>query len=129
MASKSARRTSGVVDNARGVGRDVQADEELPGLHPSKQPAGGGRIAKVLPVREDGRIVVHHYSRGARDVLSTHFVGTGIEGAYTDWPFGVAATNRTSCSGFRYDDVNGEDTAFYETPLFHCGVCAHNWRD
>lgn len=68
-------------DDARGAERDGRPDEHLQGYHPSKQPAGGGRIAKVLPVREDGRIVVHHYSRGARDVISTHFVGTGIEGA------------------------------------------------
>jgi len=29
----------------------------------------------------------------------------------------------------RYDEVNGEDTIFFEIPLFHCGVCGHNWRD
>jgi len=80
-AAASRKQTSVDGRRASRANRDERADAELPGYHPSKQPAGGGRIAKVLPVREDGRIVVHHYSRGARDVLSTHFVGTGIEGA------------------------------------------------
>jgi len=40
-----------------------------------------GRITDVLPVREDGRVVLKHYSMEPRDILSTFFVGTGIEGS------------------------------------------------
>ena len=29
----------------------------------------------------------------------------------------------------RYDDVNDENTDWFDEALFHCGSCGHNWND
>lgn len=81
-ASFSARMGEGEsgADNA-GAGRVSRTDEYVKGYHPGQQPVGRERIREVLSVRDDGRIVLEHYSRTANDILSTHYAGSGIEGA------------------------------------------------